>query len=527
MDYFWIVVRCIEDLAVGLLLFGLLTACVARWRIRLPAFAVLALFVLCVVGFIVMAIAAGHRLFLVGPHFAIMKNLLIAAVMVHCIGYFTIGWFGLRRRDRDGSPAAATWLRSRLLLAFLVALALNAVTHWNFSLAVQQRLARAEVEARVTALSVLHGRPIDSLNAAVLYEPVFERLLKPDHKDDWLDFDKPLDTDDPGLRKMLASHRGDLDALVQASTRAQCYFGIHQPRDFFSGDGDGEWIGSMFGAGKLLAVDIRVKIARGDLDGAARNTSALFRMARHSDQAPLLIAALVGGAIERLGNGCVQELLNHPDISAEMLSGLQLEERADYRRILRRSLAFEEAASTTLVKRISAEGFAFLGDEVGEPGQRDALGTFLWKTTNVYFIEHELEVFRSLYHEMRALLKQPWSEVSDEIGQFRSKRYGGVLSQVIFPVWEGVAVRAMIGDARYRQARLALAMRQYESEHGDLPTSFDDLIPAYIGKVPLDPSTEKPFKIENVDGGVRLYSDEIDPKDFNLDDKVEMFLKSQ
>ena len=91
MDYFWIAVRCIEDLAVGLLLFGLLTACVARWRSRTPAFAVLALFVLCVVGFVVVAIAAGHRLFLAGPHFAIMKNLLIAAVVAHVIGYFTIG----------------------------------------------------------------------------------------------------------------------------------------------------------------------------------------------------------------------------------------------------------------------------------------------------------------------------------------------------------------------------------------------------------------------------------------------------
>ncbi len=77
------------------------------------------------------------------------------------------------------------------------------------------------------------------------------------------------------------------------------------------------------------------------------------------------------------------------------------------------------------------------------------------------------------------------------------------------------AGHVMIFDARHRLCRLAIAMRRYELEHGELPESFDDLAPTYMEEVPLDPSTEEPFKMENVEGGVRLYSAGIEAWDRN------------
>ena len=43
----------------------------------------------------------------------------------------------------------------------------------------------------------------------------------------------------------------------------------------------------------------------------------------------------------------------------------------------------------------------------------------------------------------------------------------------------------MISDARHRLCRLAIAMRRYELEHGELPESFDDLAPTYMEEVCL------------------------------------------
>lgn len=532
MNYFWIIVGCIEVLAVGLLLFGLLTACVARWRKKNLAFAVLAFFALCVVGASVLAIATGYRLFTAGLHFNTMKYLLIVTVALSLIGYIAIARIGWRRRDQDALPAAATWPRSRLLVAFLVALSLSAVTHWNVTLSVQQRLAREEVDARVMALSVMPGRPIDSHNAAVLYEPVFERLRKHHHdtrilQDDWLDFDKPLDTDDPVLRELLASHRQDLDALVNASTRLQCYFGIRQTRDFLGGNGEFSWIEPMHIGATLLAIDTRVSITNGDLENAVRSTSALFRLARHTDQTPILFNALISCRIEEWAIDCLQALLNHPDLSASMCSGLLLDTPTDYRRSLRRVSAFEEAGATTFVQRFSP-GFT---EGVGQP---DTLETLLWSTTSPYFIEHELDLFRSAHRQLRVLLDRPWPEVIQyDFGQFER---AGVLASDLMGAYGPMSFNGMIGDTRYHQARLAIAMRRYELEQGDLPESFDDLVPSYIDEIPLDPTTEKPFKMENVEGGVRLYSAEIeswDPEEYHrgiikdADRKVEMFLKSR
>lgn len=537
MNYFWIIVRCIEDLAAYLLLFTLLTACVVRWRRKKLAVTFLAIFILCVVGASVLALALGHKLFTAGPHFMTLRNMFVVAVVIHLIGYVSIARFGWRRRDPDALPAAATWPRSRLLLAFLVALVLNVVTHWNITLAVHQRLAHEVAEARVVAMSVLPGRPIDSLNAAMIYEPVFERIPKPYQKfvpDECLEFDKPLDTNNPALRELLANHRRDLDAVVRASIQPQCYFGI-QPRDFI---GSLSWLGPMHAAGKLLAVDTRVRIADGDLAGATRNTSAMFRVARHMDQTPTLVTALVGAAIDRSAIDCLQALLNHPDLSAEMLSGLKPETRADYRRILRRVSVLEEAALTTYVKRISAEGFQFLDaineEDFSSPSQIGAIGTFLWKEANPYFIEHELEVFRSAYRQHRALLDHPWPEASVQNAKFLAVRQRGVLAAVLMPGLESAVVHVLLGDARHHLCRLAIAMRLYELEHGELPESFDALTPKYIDELPMDPSIEKPFKMENIEGGVRLYSAGIEAWDRekypgdrikDSDATVEMFLK--
>ncbi len=540
MRYFWIIVGCIEVLIVRLLLFGLLTTRVARLQRRAPAFAVLAAFIVCVVGSAVLAIGCGTRIFVVGSHFTAMKNLLIVTTVVYCIGNVTIGWFGLRRHVPDTLPAAATWPRSRLLLAFLVALSLSIVTHWNVTLSVQQHLAREEVEARVMAMSVVPGRPIDPLNAAILYEPVFQRL--PEHKavqDDWLDFDKPLDTDDPVLRELLANHRRDLEVLVQATARPQCHFGTRQPLDLWDGDRDYDWLGRMVVAARIRAVDTRVRISEGDLKGTANSTSAMFRIARHLDQTPILVGILASRTIDVWAIDCKQALLNHPDLSPETLSGMHLDPLTDYRRILRRVSVFEEARATTLVRRIPMAGFDHLGsnlrDEIGDPGKR--IAAYLWKATSPYCIEHELAVFRSTHRKYRELLDQPWSEASVQFVKFGAVRHRGGLTTALMPKWwEHEAARLMIDNARHRQARLAIALRRYDLESGSLPESFDDLIPAYMEEVPLDPTIKEPFGMENVDGGIRLYSAEIEswnPEEYpgnvikETNGKVEMFLKSR
>ncbi len=180
---FWMYVRTVEDSAVWLLLFALLTACVVRWRRRKLAIAVSTIFVLFVMAAFVMMInlfLSPWREGLYPDRILGIFAFFIAFMVLHAIGYAAIARLGWRRIGEAALPAAAVWPRKRLLLAVSVAVLLTAVTHWNLQLAVQNRLAREEVDAGVMALSVTPGRPIDSLNAAILYEPVLQRFMTAD-----------------------------------------------------------------------------------------------------------------------------------------------------------------------------------------------------------------------------------------------------------------------------------------------------------------------------------------------------------
>ena len=110
-------------------------------------------------------------------------------------------------------------------------------------------------------------------------------------------------------------------------------------------------------------------------------------------------------------------------------------------------------------------------------------------------------------------------------------RVDGILG-VLVPALPKVAQGIMIRDARYRLARIAIAMRLYESDHGELPETFDTLAPTYLDFVPLDPTTEEPFQMEKLQDGLRLYSAGVEAMDRREGKdkkpvKVEMFLKSR
>ena len=56
--------------------------------------------------------------------------------------------------------------------------------------------------------------------------------------------------------------------------------------------------------------------------------------------------------------------------------------------------------------------------------------------------------------------------------------------------------------------------------------TFDALAPKDIDEVPIDPFTDAPFKMEDVEGGVRLYSAGVEALDLeDMKNTAEMFLK--
>jgi hypothetical protein len=64
----------------------------------------------------------------------------------------------------------------------------------------------------------------------------------------------------------------------------------------------------------------------------------------------------------------------------------------------------------------------------------------------------------------------------------------------------------LLGHAKLRCARVALAAERYRQKHGNWPQSLADLAPQYVPAVPLDPFDGKPLRYRRTDRGAVVYS---------------------
>ena len=284
---------------------------------------------------------------------------------------------------------------------------------------------------------------------------------------------------------------------------------------------------------KLLVIDARHRSSIGDLDNALEKVSALFRVSHQLNQTPILKSVLVSVAIEQQAISCLQEILNHPSLSSQMLDSFQVDTHQNFNRQISRALSFEEAFGTSLAKELSQRGVEpWINPK--RKGLHVAISSVLWNFTNVYFIEHELQVFRSTYLQYRHRLNQANSKVAAQHAIFGDQiQIDGILNHLFFPSLDLVVHKARLAEIHLQQVPLAIAMRRYELEHSTFPGSPDDLVPGYIEAIPQDPFTLEPMKTVNVDGGVRIYSEgteALDPEKFprnRMDGKVEIILTNR
>jgi hypothetical protein len=81
------------------------------------------------------------------------------------------------------------------------------------------------------------------------------------------------------------------------------------------------------------------------------------------------------------------------------------------------------------------------------------------------------------------------------------------------PMRHNLIVNTAVATARLRAAVVALAALRYRQQAGHWPESIDDLIPAQLESVPLDPFTGRPLLMKHTDRGFIAYSIGINAKD--------------
>jgi hypothetical protein len=403
------------------------------------------------------------------------------------------------RRDMPEARAAG-WPRGKLLIAAAVASLLAAVTYRNMDLGIGLRLAALRNEAGSIALSVAPARIPDKDNAAFLYEEAVEAMglrqgdkvlsAIPGWQKRWDEkgTGSSFDPSDEELRRFLSGQEPALSILRRAARMPGCWF-PNRHTDFRPSPAMPK-----MAAGKLLAFDARSRFASGDIPGAIEDLNALFvlgdRLAESADFLGLIIAITGDSlAFQTLG-----VLLAERELTEAGLEGLRIEENTSFRRAFERAMRMEESAML----------FAFtqlLGDLPS--GMSGGSTCFLLSSPyRVFLLEEDLAGYRSSWdRQMRREMGPPWKAPEPSGDEWPV----GLLSKMLIIRVGGWSKKADESDARRACTRVVLALNRAAAA-GLIPEKLEELVPAQLARVPVDPFDGKPIKYLRKDGEVVVYS---------------------
>ncbi len=197
-----------------------------------------------------------------------------------------------------GSPA-------RVIAALCLAAGLAAPDglQWNSR-------AEACITAQTPAERIADGLP-DPENAALLY---------------WICWSTGFDTFGDGSQfqsepdwkpsaeyiKTLSENQGVIRQLLRATRIEECEWGVEYSQGFGALM---PHLGKLRAATRVLAADSRRLANDGKVEDAAERVAAIFRMARHAAQDPVLISSLVGLAIHNAGKTELEWLVTNGHLS--------------------------------------------------------------------------------------------------------------------------------------------------------------------------------------------------------------------
>lgn len=113
------------------------------------------------------------------------------------------------------------------------------------------------------------------------------------------------------------------------------------------------------------------------------------------------------------------------------------------------------------------------------------------------------QVYRSMDAHYRATmdeLRKPYP------ARVRIPEPRDVFSGLLIPDVRHFSAQCAIRDAALALLRLELALHAYRARRGSYPARLEQLAPAFLHRIPLDPLTGKPFRYRLTDRGYLLYS---------------------
>jgi hypothetical protein len=381
-----------------------------------------------------------------------------------------------------------------------------------------QQLSYVQSEAAGYLLLAIPAQVPPSANAHPLYERAIGLLGEGDGLPGWFaeSVEPGTEPDHPVLRAFMADQADVLDLVAQAAA-------LPEFRPPLNGLNYYEWPTPDLTGYRRLAI-LLVLAARdaalsGDAQVALERLDQLRRMAGHIAQGPVLISHVLADSIDSMRLRSLEYLMATREIPSAALKGLLAPPMAlsslerFHRALCREAQGLLHGFTVTAA---TPDIHALDGQNPSPLGAPNAV-TRMWRA---YFLPDDLRAARDIITRQMCLPVDSFTALEANlaaIGAAREAGQMGILSGIAAPDFTDALSLAMRHDALEKLGALALATTVFRDARGHWPTDVDDLVPAFIPSVPIDPFDGEPLKLKVTNGGVELYSVGPPPTDGNAD----------
>ncbi len=263
----------------------------------------------------------------------------------------------------------------------------------------------------------------------------------------------------------------------------------------------------------LMKLRGRVAVAKGDTPQAVESVEAMFAASRALAQQQLLIEHLVRLATANMALREVEFLLNEADLTDEQLIRLKKHvEALDFQQGLVNSEMGERAMGYHAFHHLEQMN----GPEVG--GRPNPGPGSLTKAEDCRMYldlqRQTLDAAREPFPEALVRAEQVEGQLKDLVGATNPlEKLNYMVTLLIMPASQGAFAATGRNMAHRDLVRCAIAARQYEGQHGELPKALADLVPEFLPAILADPMDGKPLRLIAADDGLTIYSIGRDQKD--------------
>jgi hypothetical protein len=421
------------------------------------------------------------------------------------------GW----KRPAPGlSRPAATWPRGTLWLGFAGAVVAFGFTFWNMDLAARADLAIARQEAGAVLLAMVPPPVAESRNAARVYSEAAKALGEQNEKtwheaEPWLeavhrgtDLKADLAWNDPRVLELVKRNEDGLALLRKAAAMPDCNFN-HQFSPWDAVWKENSEAPRLRHGEFLLAIDARIKAARGNLTGAFEDVAALLGMVRN-----LSGQIHPGWSREALAWLALEDVLRLAPEGKEPLPPLDIPQLPSFVRQVR-----EEQALLGMVLPAAASQPSLVIDPVrekGPPGAALLMEAVGVPVARVFMIPDDIVAMHKLFDDYQKSPRSPQEETPKDWADLWKSVETDQMSimGVIFvkPKYEHLLADGSAQAALRQLGRAGLAAAAYQRKHGNYPERLEQLVPEFLPAIPLDPRDGQPLRIKRYPEVVVLYA---------------------